>query len=150
MEQDATHQDDVLAGLAEVLADVARVDRSAVTPEARLADDLGIDSLTLVDVVVAAEDRFGLRHPGRRLGPLRDRGRRRRLPGARGASATLTRRHDRAGATSPPGLRLRYSTAMASTSISHSGRPRAAIATCVWAGSFGPKNSSRIGFSSSR
>jgi len=31
-----------------------------VTPHARLADDLGIDSLTLVDVVVAAEDRFGL------------------------------------------------------------------------------------------
>ena len=44
----------------------------------------------------------------------------------------------------------RYSTAMASTSISHSGRPRAAIATWVWAGSFGPKNSSRIAFSSSR
>ena len=27
---------------------------------ARLGDDLGIDSLTMVEVVVAAEDRFGL------------------------------------------------------------------------------------------
>jgi hypothetical protein len=39
---------------------------------------------------------------------------------------------------------------MASTSINHSGRPSAAIATCVCAGSFGPKNSSRMAFSSSR
>ena len=60
MQQDAVHQDGVLAGLTDVLADAARVDRSTVTVEARLADDLGIDSLTLVDVVVAAEDRFGL------------------------------------------------------------------------------------------
>jgi acyl carrier protein len=60
MQQDATHQDGALAGLTDVLAEVARVGRSAVTAEARLADDLGIDSMTLVDVVVAAEDRFGL------------------------------------------------------------------------------------------
>ncbi len=60
MKQDAVQQDGVLAGLTDVLADVARVDRSTVTVEARLADDLGIDSLSLVDVVVAAEDRFGL------------------------------------------------------------------------------------------
>jgi acyl carrier protein len=52
-------QDDVLAALAEVLADVADVDPADVTPGARF-DDLGIDSLTLVDVVVAVEDRFGL------------------------------------------------------------------------------------------
>ena len=53
-------QDGALAGFTDVLADVARVERSAVTAEARLADDLGIDSMTLVDVVVAAEDRLGL------------------------------------------------------------------------------------------
>ena len=53
-------QDGALAGFTDVLADVARVERSAVTMEARLADDLGVDSMTLVDVVVAAEDRFGL------------------------------------------------------------------------------------------
>jgi len=53
-------QDGALAGFTDVLAGVARVERSAVTMEVRLADDLGIDSLTLVDVVVATEDRFGL------------------------------------------------------------------------------------------
>ena len=60
MQQDGVQQDGVLVGLAEVLTDVAGVDPAAVTPDARLADDLGIDSLTLVDVVVAAEDRFGV------------------------------------------------------------------------------------------
>jgi acyl carrier protein len=52
-------QDEVLTGLGEVLGAVAGVDRSDVTPEARFSG-LGIDSLTMVDVVVAAEDRFGL------------------------------------------------------------------------------------------
>ena len=53
-------QDTVLANLTQVLGDAAGVDPADVTPEARLGDDLGIDSLTLVEVVVAAEDRFGL------------------------------------------------------------------------------------------
>ena len=52
--------DTVLADLTQVLADVAGVDPADVTPEARFGHDLGIDSLTLVEVVVAAEDRFGL------------------------------------------------------------------------------------------
>ncbi len=51
--------DDMLAALAEILADVARIDPADVTLKARF-DDLGIDSLTLVDIVVAVEDRFGL------------------------------------------------------------------------------------------
>jgi acyl carrier protein len=51
--------DEVLAGLAEVLADVAGVRATDVTPDTRFAD-LGVDSLTMVEVVVAAEDRFGL------------------------------------------------------------------------------------------
>ena len=52
-------QDEMLAALAEILADVARIDPADVTPQARF-DDLGIDSLTMVDAVVALEDRFGL------------------------------------------------------------------------------------------
>jgi len=51
--------DDTLAALAEILADVARIDPADVTHQARF-DDLGIDSLTMVDAVVALEDRFGL------------------------------------------------------------------------------------------
>jgi acyl carrier protein len=57
-----TH-DEILAGFAEVLASVAGVDRGQITPGKSFSDDLGIDSLTMVDVVVAAEDRFGLLIP---------------------------------------------------------------------------------------
>ena len=53
-------QDTVLASLTQVLGDVVGADPADVTPEARFGHDLGIDSLTLVEVVVAAEDRFGL------------------------------------------------------------------------------------------
>jgi len=57
--EDGVGKDDMLAALREILANVARVDPADVTPQARF-DDLGIDSLTMVDVVVALEDRFGL------------------------------------------------------------------------------------------
>jgi len=57
--EDGVGQDDVLAALADILADVARIDPADVTHQARF-DDLGIDSLTMVDAVVALEDRFGL------------------------------------------------------------------------------------------
>ena len=53
-------QDEVLAGLAEILGRVAKVDPAEVRAEQTFAADLGIDSVTMVDVVVAAEDRFGV------------------------------------------------------------------------------------------
>jgi acyl carrier protein len=40
------------------------VNRTAVTGDHRLREDLGIDSLSLIDVAVAAEDTFGIRIPG--------------------------------------------------------------------------------------
>ncbi len=52
-------QDEVLTGVAEVLGRIAKVDPVNVGPEQTFAD-LGIDSVTMVDVVVAAEDRFGV------------------------------------------------------------------------------------------
>ena len=52
-------QDQVLAGITEILGGVAGIDQADITPETSLSD-LGIDSLMMVEVVVAAEDRFGL------------------------------------------------------------------------------------------
>jgi acyl carrier protein len=52
-------QDDLLGALAQILAEIAGADPADVMPGARF-DNLGIDSLTMVDVVVAVEDRFGL------------------------------------------------------------------------------------------
>ena len=52
-------RDEVVTGLAEILAAVAGASRAEITAETSFAG-LGIDSLTMVEVVVAAEDRFGL------------------------------------------------------------------------------------------
>jgi len=52
--------DEVLAGVAEILGSVTGVDRADITPATSLRGDLGLDSLLMVEVVVAAEDRFGL------------------------------------------------------------------------------------------
>ena len=57
--EDSMTQDEVLAGVAEVLGRIAKVDPVNVGAEQTFAD-LGIDSVTMVDVVVAAEDRFGV------------------------------------------------------------------------------------------
>jgi acyl carrier protein len=55
--------EDVLAGLAEILEEVAGVDPSDVTPEKTFIDDLDVDSLSMVEVVVAAEEKFGVKIP---------------------------------------------------------------------------------------
>jgi acyl carrier protein len=48
------------AGLAEVVGAHAGIDHTEVTPGMSFAEDLGIDSMTMVEVVVAVEDRFGM------------------------------------------------------------------------------------------
>lgn len=53
-------RDDVLSGIAEILGEVTGRNRADIIPETSLAADLGIDSLTMLEVIVAAEDRFGL------------------------------------------------------------------------------------------
>src|SRR5438270_13880423 len=54
-------QDEIHAVLAGVLAQAAHTDPAGITPDKRLRDDLGLDSLTTIDVAGAAEDRFGVR-----------------------------------------------------------------------------------------
>jgi len=53
----------VLDGLIAIAAEEAHVDPATITADARLRDRLGLDSLALIDLVVAAEDRFGVRIP---------------------------------------------------------------------------------------
>ncbi|THJ75480.1 MULTISPECIES: acyl carrier protein [Frankia] len=54
---------DVLAGLAVILEEVAGVDPADVTPEKTFIDDLDVDSLSMVEVVVAAEEKFSVKIP---------------------------------------------------------------------------------------
>jgi acyl carrier protein len=55
--------DDIEAAFAAILQEVANVNRADVAGDKRLREDLGIDSLSLIDVAVAAEDTFGIRIP---------------------------------------------------------------------------------------
>lgn len=64
-------QDAVLAGLAEVLEEVSGVPADKVTREATFQNDLEVDSLTMVEVVVACEERFGIRIPDEALENLK-------------------------------------------------------------------------------
>ncbi|MDP9432486.1 MAG: acyl carrier protein [Actinomycetota bacterium] len=56
-------ESEILAGLAEILNEVAGVVPENVTPEKTFIDDLDVDSLSMVEVVVAAEERFNVRIP---------------------------------------------------------------------------------------
>jgi acyl carrier protein len=58
---------DVLAGLAEVLNEVAGTPPDKVVPTATFDKDLDVDSLTMVEVVVACEERFGVTIPDEAL-----------------------------------------------------------------------------------
>jgi len=49
--------------LATILNEVAGVDTAKVTLEASFTDDLEVDSLSMVEVVMAAEDKFGVKIP---------------------------------------------------------------------------------------
>ena len=62
---------DVLTGLAEVLEEVSGVPAEKVTREATFDNDLEVDSLTMVEVVVACEERFGVRIPDEALEQLK-------------------------------------------------------------------------------
>ncbi|WP_194608802.1 acyl carrier protein [Clostridium vitabionis] len=49
--------------LQEIVAEVMNVDREDVTPDTKFADDLGADSLDVVQIVMAIEDEFDVEIP---------------------------------------------------------------------------------------
>jgi acyl carrier protein len=56
-------RDAVPPALAAILAAFARTEPGAITRGQRLEADLGLDSLSMIDVACAAEDAFGIRIP---------------------------------------------------------------------------------------
>lgn len=46
-----------------IVTDQLGVDRESLTPEANLLDDLGADSLDVVELVMALEEEFGIEVP---------------------------------------------------------------------------------------
>ncbi|MFJ9695495.1 acyl carrier protein [Kitasatospora sp. NPDC101183] len=56
-------KDEVLAGLAEIVNEIAGIPAEDVELDKSFTDDLDVDSLSMVEVVVAAEERFDVKIP---------------------------------------------------------------------------------------
>ncbi len=62
---------EILSGLAEIVEEIAGVPADEVTPEKSFVDDLDIDSLSMVEIAVAAQDKFGVEIPDEQLKDLK-------------------------------------------------------------------------------
>ncbi len=56
-------KDEVLSGLAEIVNEIAGIPAEDVELDKSFTDDLDVDSLSMVEVVVAAEERFDVKIP---------------------------------------------------------------------------------------
>jgi acyl carrier protein len=56
-------REETVAGLAEILEEVAGVNPDDVEEGKSFTEDLDVDSLSMVEVVVAAEEKFGVKIP---------------------------------------------------------------------------------------
>lgn len=59
-QEKATSEEDVLTRVRKLVAEELNVDENEVTPEASFQDDLGADSLALVELIMAFEDKFDI------------------------------------------------------------------------------------------
>jgi acyl carrier protein len=59
----AFSQDEVLAGLAEIVNDETGIATASVQLDKSFTDDLDIDSISMMTIVVNAEDKFGVKIP---------------------------------------------------------------------------------------
>ena len=64
-------EDKTLAALAEILEEVAGVKPEDVTPEKSFVDDLDVDSLSMVEVAMAVEEKFNAKIPDEELSKLK-------------------------------------------------------------------------------
>ena len=66
----AMTEEEILTGLGEIVDEVAGVPADQVTPDKTFVDDLDIDSLSMVEIAVAAQDKFGVEIPDDQLKDL--------------------------------------------------------------------------------
>jgi acyl carrier protein len=63
-------EQEIIAGLGEIIEEIAGVPADEVTPSKSFVDDLDIDSLSMVEIAVAAQDKFGVEIPDDQLKDL--------------------------------------------------------------------------------
>jgi acyl carrier protein len=67
----ALSDQEILSGLGDIIEEIAGVPASDVTPDKSFVDDLDIDSLSMVEIAVAAQDQFGVEIPDDELKNLK-------------------------------------------------------------------------------
>jgi acyl carrier protein len=63
--------EEIRSGLADIVNEVAGIDADDVQLDKSFVDDLDVDSLSMVEVVVAAEEKFGVKIPDDQVKDLR-------------------------------------------------------------------------------
>lgn len=53
----------LLVKITQIIVDQLGVDKTAIVPEAKFIDDLGADSLDIVELLMALEDEYGIEVP---------------------------------------------------------------------------------------
>jgi acyl carrier protein len=66
----ALTQAEVLIGIKEIVEEVAGIPAASIEMDKNFTDDLDVDSLSMVEVVVAAEERFGVKIPDDQVSEL--------------------------------------------------------------------------------
>ena len=64
------NEQEILEGLGEIVEEIAGVPAAEVTAGKSFVDDLDIDSLAMVEIAVAAQDKFGVEIPDDQLKDL--------------------------------------------------------------------------------
>lgn len=59
----AFSQEEVFAGLSEIIIEETGLEQDAIASEKSFTDDLGIDSLSMMTIVTNAEDKFSVTIP---------------------------------------------------------------------------------------
>lgn len=67
----ALSDQEILSGLGDIIEEIAGVPAADVTADKSFVDDLDIDSLSMVEIAVAAQDQFGVEIPDDELKNLK-------------------------------------------------------------------------------
>lgn len=67
----ATAETDIVSGLAVIVEEVTGVKKDEVTPDKNFVDDLDVDSLSMVEIAVQTEDKYGIEIPDERMRGMR-------------------------------------------------------------------------------
>jgi acyl carrier protein len=64
-------RDNIIKTINGLLIEEFEIDKSAIKPDARLKDDLGLESLDFVDIAVIVQKEFGLTLKGEEMTSIR-------------------------------------------------------------------------------